>query len=364
VPLEAARPAEVVRLAESPWRRRVRHPAVWAAVAGLSVLGAGFALLSRVSGWDPAQPFMRNAPAVDDAIALLDAGEHARAAELLEEYLGTGACSKGEIALPPTVRAKHHAGFDLGLTLFHLAEKYGGRFGDEEVNPDGGFDPPEIDEGRTLEIKCAMLVAKAIAGDTSVPAELRARAFFLSGNLEFLQRKYEESVEQYDLALQLVPGIAEDAGGDLLGRDVAWNRSIALRRQLENDAGPPPEQPDAEPNQDDGGPQEQGPEDGGDDGGDQENDGGDQEDQDGGGDQQEQDGGADEQDGGDDGGPEPQAGQGGNGDEQMGEIAESGEEGERYQLLQMLDELEDAPTYQQEEAKKRVDSKRRVLEDK
>src|SRR5262249_52082955 len=74
--------------------------------------------------------------------------------------------------------------------------------------------------------------------DPSVPADLRARAFYLAGNLEFLRRKYEEAVLHYDKALAIIPGLYEEAGGDGIGRDASWNRAIALRRiQDQRDAG-------------------------------------------------------------------------------------------------------------------------------
>ena len=52
------------------------------------------------------------------------------------------------------------------------------------------------------------LVVRAIAADPEVPAELRARARYLAGNLEFLRKKYEDAVKEYDQALALVPGLA------------------------------------------------------------------------------------------------------------------------------------------------------------
>src|SRR5262249_54951704 len=82
--------------------------------------------------------------------------------------------------------------------------------------------------------------------DPQVPIELRARAYYLAGNLEFLLQKYEDAVKEYDQALALVPGVHADAGGDGLGRDAAWNRAIALRRQEQHDSGP-----DSSPDADD-----------------------------------------------------------------------------------------------------------------
>ena len=68
----------------------------------------------------------------------------------------------------------------------------------------------------------------------------------LAGNLEFLRRSYRDAVTEYDQALRLIPGRPD--AGDSIGDDAAWNRSIALRRiEDQPDAGPPDAGPDAEP---------------------------------------------------------------------------------------------------------------------
>jgi tetratricopeptide (TPR) repeat protein len=95
--------------------------------------------------------------------------------------------------------------------------------------PDGTFD---------LGLECSRRVVEAIADDGSVPLDLRARARYLSGNLAFLDGDYEDAVRAYDRALVLAPGMVD--GGDPLGRDAAWNRAIALRRiEDKKDAGQP-----------------------------------------------------------------------------------------------------------------------------
>src|SRR5262249_19193898 len=57
---------------------------------------------------------------------------------------------------------------------------------------------------------------------------------------------YAEAVRHYDAALKLVPGIVD--GSDTIGQDAAWNRAIALERIEEekkrdagNDASPQPD---------------------------------------------------------------------------------------------------------------------------
>ena len=359
---------------------------VWVTLLCASLVGAtGWG--TGCSGWDPSEPFTRNAPDVNEALARLDAGELQSAEKLLEEYLGTGPCSEGNIGLPPAVRVKSNAGFDLGLTLFQLAERYGRRFGEEERGEEPG-DPAQA-EKRSLEIDCAQIIARAIANDRNVPLELRARAHYVSGNLEFLRGQYEDAVAHYDDALRITPGLYPEAGGDDIGRDAAHNRAIALRRLNEPDGGPDAE-PDAEPDGgDDGGPDgsDDGGPDGGDDGG---PDGGDDGGPDGG-DDGGPDGGDDGgPDGGDDGGPDgggPDGGEDGGadgGDDDGGadepqpdggddkaqpppsnDPEDSDEEPDDSQGERVLDDFDSAPTYQEQDAKRRARrGSRRRMEDK
>ena len=326
-------------------------------IGGAVVVGVGLAglLAWGCSGWDARSPFERNAPAVEQAIRDLDAGNLASAEEALEAYLGTGVCADGGIALPPSVHDKPNGTFDLGLTLFYLAERFGHRFGDEDQN-DGGQADELLAQQRSSEIDCALLLVKAIAGDVKVPLELRARAHYLAGNLEFLRAKYEEAVKEYDLALALVPGLFEEAGGDSIGRDAAWNRAIALRRvEEQKDAGN--DANDASDGEDgsDGG--DAAP-DGGD-GGDGGPDGGDSGDGDAGNNDGGQDGG--DKDGGQDAGdndaaaPQPQ-----DRPAKPEQPSPPPQQDER-----MLDKLEEAPTYQEQEARSRAGVRRgKQMEDK
>ena len=92
--------------------------------------------------------------------------------------------------------------------------------------------PPKLVARRSNE-----LVARR-----GVPVELRAQSYYLLGNLEFLRREYDAAVKGYDGALALIPG--DDAPEALqVGRDAAHNRALALRLRKENE--PPPESPDA-----------------------------------------------------------------------------------------------------------------------
>ena len=325
-------------------------------IGGAVVIGIGLAGLVAwgCSGFDPRSPFERNSPVVEQAIRDIDAGNLASAEEALEAYLHTGICADGGIGLPPTIHEKSNGSFDLGLTLFSLAERFGHRFGDED--PDGGQADELLAQQRSSEVDCALLIVKVIAGDAKVPLELRARAHYLAGNLEFLRAKYEDAVKEYDLALGLVPGLYEEAGGDRIGRDAAWNRAIALRRiEEQKDAGNDASDGSDGDDGSDGG--DAGPDgsDGGDAGPDGSDGGGDSGDGDGGGDK---DGG---QDGGDkDGGdnsdaatpPPPQA--------KQDQPSPPPQQDER-----MLDKLEEAPTYQEQEARSRAGVRRgKQMEDK
>ncbi|MDI1477406.1 tetratricopeptide repeat protein [Polyangium sp. y55x31] len=346
-------------------RDRVKTAAI-ALFALACVAGGATWLASGCTGWDPSSPFERNAPVVDQALADLDAGRFESAEQALETYLGTGPCTDAGLGLPDAVRQKYNGSFDLGLVLFSVAEKYGRRFGEEEQG-DGGPEEEQLAAMRSLEIDCALIVVRAIAEDPKVPIDLRARAHYLAGNLEFLRKKYEEAVRHYDDALALIPGLPEDAAADGIGRDAAWNRAIALRRiEDQKDAG---QDADQDANQDAG-------QDGGDDASDG-SDGDDGSDGSDGGD----DGGNDAgEDGGDDGGKD--AGDDGGGDGGDGDAGQDagGQDGGQSpppppqpaspepqpgQEDRILDRFEEAPTYQEQEAKMKAGTRRgRVMEDK
>jgi Ca-activated chloride channel family protein len=246
-----------------PKKRRPKRRAARVVTAALT-LAFGFAWLQVGCAKQRNELWMRNAPAVEQAISAYDAGDAGSAVSLLEGYLATGKCDQGNIGAPESVRSKPNATFDLGLGLFKLGEQYGHRFGEEEPVGDGGKSP-EADaakQKRSAEVECALRIVRIIAADQSEPIDLRARAFYLAGNLEFLRADYESAVKGYDASLELIPGSAVDAGGDPIGRDAAYNRAIALARieDKKKDAGPDAP-PDAAP---DSGQPDSGPPDGGD----------------------------------------------------------------------------------------------------
>ncbi len=208
-------------------------PRRWARVAAL---GSWLFALGGCRDWDPRRPFDRYAPEVDRALAAQRDRQFDDAERLLREYLGAGRCTGfdderghgGRIAFGERTREKNDAGFDLGLALFGLAERSGPAFGSEEDKPAEG--PPSEEATRRDElVDCAAALALAIGLDTRVPIAVRARAYALAGNLEFLRREYETAVKDYDSSLALLPG-SDAEGADPVGRDTAWNRAIALKR--------------------------------------------------------------------------------------------------------------------------------------
>lgn len=232
--------AQVQRVSQGA-RKVLAEKAAAAAGGPLTLISLAFLAFGsvQVTGCEALdRVFTRHSPVVEDAVGALQLGDAGAAVDLLETYLSTGKCENGEIGAPESVRKKHHAGFDLGLGLFGLAERFGRRFGEEESDAGPGNEPPPDLEKRGQEVTCALRIVRAIASDPSVAPELQARAHYLAGNLEFLRRAYQESVTEYDQALRLIPGLEGDAG-DSLGRDAAHNRAIALRRldQEHPDAG-------------------------------------------------------------------------------------------------------------------------------
>lgn len=176
-------------------------------------------------------PFIRRAPDVQKALSAVDAGDAGAAVDLLERYLSTGKCESGNIGTPDSIRSRHNAAFDLGLALFQVAEKYGGRFGEPSAPVNAQQDPAtqQLLAQRSEQVECALRVVLALGDLPETPTEFRARANYLAGNLYFLREEYKNAVKSYDQALRLIPGIPGDKG-DAIGRDTAWNRALALER--------------------------------------------------------------------------------------------------------------------------------------
>lgn len=365
---------------------------------GACVVGGMGHMSFGCNGWDPRRPFERNNPDVDRAIEMVEDGQYENAEEILSQYLNTDVCEGPKIGIPKDLKKKADGTFDLGLVIFYLAEKYGERFGDEkkllEKIDAGGDLGPLADEAiaRDEEVECGLLIALAIAKDTSLAPDLRARAWYVAGNMNFLRMAYPKAILAYEESLKLIPGIVEEAGGDGIGRDAAWNRAVALRRLEElladggadggedgddGDGGTQPQEPDGDAGDGedgdgapgqldgdmDGGLSGDSGEDGGEDGGDAGGLGADGEDGDGG---NEGPDGSDPQGGDDagDGTPPPQPSEDGTPEDQdptEGDGTQSGpgESGDR-----VLDRFDQTPTYQQEESKKNASKKPPQMEDK
>ncbi len=304
------------------WARRARTTAGLSAWLCVALCGA--------CGWNPSRPFERNAPAVTEALAEIDGGDAATAVAKLENYLSTGPCKEGNIGTPDLLKQRADGTFDLGLALFRVGEQYGRRFGEEEA-PGAGDE--NAHEQRHESVECARRVVQAVVEDEGANPGLRARALYLQGNLAFLDGEYEDAVRAYDGALGIAPGQVD--AGDPIGRDAAWNRAIALQRiDDKKDAG-------SDASRD--GASEGGPSDGGGERGDS-------------GDKSPKDAGKDGESAGADGGgdrgqdasppPEPPDA-GDSAREASAPPPTTTNEDER-----MLDQLESAPTMQQEEAKR------------
>ncbi len=183
--------------------------------------------------------FTRNAPAVDDAIQALEARDAGAAERHLTDYLGIARCREGTINASPALAERAQASFDLGLALFQIGERFGARFGED---PGQAADDASVLAKRSEEVSCALSVVRELVARPTVPIELRAQAYYLLGNLEFLRREYDAAVKGYDGALGLVPGDDGETAPSV-GRDAAHNRALALRLREENK--PPPDPPDA-----------------------------------------------------------------------------------------------------------------------
>jgi len=341
--------AGVLRL-PPPARRKRRKRRLASATAAGTVL----TLLSLGCSKGGGSLFDRRAPTVDSALAALEGGDAGAAVDLLQQYLSTGKCENGTLGLPAPVNERPNASFDLGLALFQVAERFGQRFGEDPPLQDGGVSPADqqLQEKRGAEVDCALMVVRLIASDLTRELEFRARALYLAGNLEFLRGDYKSAVKSYDAALKLLPGVAVDAG-DPIGRDAAHNRAIALRKAQEQEEREKEQQKDA--GAPDSGQNDAGPPDAGDqdkpDSGDSQPDAGKQDDQ--------PDAGGSEPDAGDKdaGSPDQPSGDAGAPPEQQPKPQESPTANQDEAIL---DELEQTPTVQQEEAKNQALKARRA----
>jgi Ca-activated chloride channel family protein len=242
-------PAPVPTPTGTTERARRASPAVLLLLAVWALLGLGGCTSEHVD-----RVFTRNAPAVDKAIEALEKNDAGAAAQELTTYLGTGPCHDGSIGATPQLADRPQASFDLGLAQFRIGERYGARFGEDQGKAE---DNPQLLAQRSAEVACALSVLEQVVARRNLPVPLRAEAHYLLGNLEFLRHEYRAAVSHYNRALELIPG-EEAETASAVGRDAAHNRALALRRAEEDkpkppehpDAGPPPDHSDAAPDPD------------------------------------------------------------------------------------------------------------------
>lgn len=194
--------------------------------------------------------FERESPVVNEAIAALAAKNPHQAIEDLVEYLETGPCEAGVIGAGDKARRRGDASLDLALAFSQLsgappkaqADDPAAALAQGKLPPLGptppapgtlgaplGSEPPAGPDAEAQQtIECALRVLAPIAANTDHSIDLRARAHYLSGNLELSRGEYESAVAAYDAALLLAPGVKEGAG-DPVGVSIAYNRALSLR---------------------------------------------------------------------------------------------------------------------------------------
>ena len=113
-------------IGEAPRRRRKGRRGL--GLARVTVLTSLILPFVVSCAWDPSRPFDRDAPAVKQAVSALDSGKPGAAVTVLEDYLSTGACKDGNIGTPDALKVRPDGTFDLGLSLFAIGEHFGRRF--------------------------------------------------------------------------------------------------------------------------------------------------------------------------------------------------------------------------------------------
>jgi hypothetical protein len=228
-------------VAEAPRRRRRK---------GAGTLAGALIVLAAQVGCNtdrPANPFIRRAPEVERAVAAYDTGDAGLASRILIDYLASGPCEEGSIGTPDSVRTRPSASFDLGLAFFRVAERFG-----PTLTESGRLPPPNTPPRRSSEIDCALRIVDVVRDGRVAPMDLRSHAHYLAGNLRMLRGDYRAAVDAYDASLKLVPARPED--GDPIARRAAHNRAIALRLAEEAERPPPDAGADDPPPSDGGSP--------------------------------------------------------------------------------------------------------------
>lgn len=174
--------------------------------------------------------FERESPTVREAIQALEKNETDAAIQLLTDYLETGACEEGVIGAGERARSFGDAAFDLALAFAQAQDAQA-----KSAQPGLGLDPSGAGAAEHSAIECALRLLGPLAENEGTPVELRARAHYLMGNLEMRREQFRAAVTAYERGLQFTPAETQDEEGDPLGRDLAFNRALALRRALEKE---------------------------------------------------------------------------------------------------------------------------------
>lgn len=171
--------------------------------------------------------FERESPTVREAIQALENKETEAAIQLLTDYLETGACEEGVIGAGERARSLGDAALDLALAFAQAQDAQA-----KSAQPGLGLDPSGAGAAEHSAIECALRLLGPLAENESTPVELRARSHYLMGNLEMRREQFRAAVTAYERGLQFTPAETQDEEGDPLGRDLAFNRALALRRAL------------------------------------------------------------------------------------------------------------------------------------
>lgn len=205
--------------------------------------------------------FERESPVVNEAIELLNTDNPEKASQLLIEYLETGPCEEGVIGAGDRARKLRDASFDLALSFSDLSSDSpaapaagapsaptqpapGAPQNPGASPPVGGLPSDAEPPAPSPAVDCALRILGVISGDPNSSAALRARAFYVAGNLEMRRENFEDAVVSYDAGLLYAPGVTKEqlekgplAGttADLIGISIAHNRALALRLREEKE---------------------------------------------------------------------------------------------------------------------------------
>lgn len=207
--------------------RRRRKPRRLARTASVALVAFG-----ALGCDDYDRLFLRKSPVVEEAITALTEKNSERAIELLTTYLETGACESGVLGAGDRAKKYGDASFDLGLAL-HGHAKTSSSSPPPAASATLATPAPGVGDDGSID--CALRVLAPLADDEKHDVALRARVLYLMGNLELSRKKFRDAVSAFDRGLALAPGSKTEDGLDPIGNDLAHNRAYALRNALEEE---------------------------------------------------------------------------------------------------------------------------------